>query len=57
MTLKYIGNGAHFPGIPATDLTDEQVEKHGGEAYLISTGLYKKAAVKKASKGKVKDAS
>ncbi len=42
MALKYIGNGAYFPGIPACDLTDEQVEEHGGEKKLLATGLYEK---------------
>lgn len=39
MTLKYIGN-AFLKGIPARDLTDDEAEKHGGEEYLIGTGLY-----------------
>lgn len=40
--LKYIGN-RFIPGIPARDLTDDEVEKHGGEKKLVATGLYKKA--------------
>ena len=37
--LKYIGKG-FFPGIPAKDLTDEEVTQFGGEEYLVGTGLY-----------------
>lgn len=29
-------------GVPGRDLTAEEVEKYGGEKYLISTGLYEK---------------
>ncbi len=46
MKLKYTGNGSWFPGIPATDLTAEQVEKHGGLEKLLASGLYKLAEAK-----------
>ena len=38
--MKYIGMGSWMYGIPAKDLTSEQVEKHGGVEYLVGTGLY-----------------
>ncbi len=37
--LKYIGSGA-IPGIPARDLTAEEVIEHGGVDTLVATGLY-----------------
>ena len=37
--LKYIGGG-FLPGVPAKDLTAEQVEQHGGEKSLLASGLY-----------------
>lgn len=38
--LKYnIGSG-FIVGVPARDLSDEEVEKYGGEEFLIGTGLY-----------------
>ena len=33
--LKYVGNGS-IRGVPAHDLTVEEVEKYGGEEYLLS---------------------
>jgi len=42
--LKYIGNGS-LAGIPARDLTDEEVELFG-EEFLLSTGLYVKVEAK-----------
>lgn len=33
--LKYVGNGFALPGVPARDLTDEEVEAAGGEAFLL----------------------
>jgi hypothetical protein len=41
--LKWIGyvHGAEWlPGIPARDLSDDEVEQYGGEAGLLATGLY-----------------
>lgn len=39
--LKWKGTG-FLPGIPARDLTDQEVEEFGGEKYLVGTGLYEK---------------
>ncbi len=33
--LKYNGKG-YYPGVPTRDLTDEEVEKYGGEKFLLS---------------------
>ena len=33
--LKYNGAG-YYPGVPTRDLTDEEVEKYGGEEFLLS---------------------
>jgi hypothetical protein len=38
--LYYIGDGSAIVGIPARDLTAEEVKEYGGEAYLLMTGLY-----------------
>lgn len=40
--LRYTGGGygGWLPGIPARDLTDEQVEAYGGVEFLVGTGLY-----------------
>ena len=40
--LRYVGKGKAIIGIPARDLSDEEVEKYGGEEELIATGLYEK---------------
>lgn len=40
--LIYTGKGDHIAGIPAKDLNDTEVVKHGGERFLIGTGLYKR---------------
>lgn len=51
--LKYKGGGFR-DGIPARDLTDEEVEKYGGKKLLLDTGLYeeveKAPSTKKTSK-------
>ena len=39
--LKYVGNGS-LRGVPADDLSAEEVKKYGGEDYLIATKLYAK---------------
>ena len=44
--LRYVGNGS-LHGIPAGDLSIEEVKKYGGEDYLISTGLYAKPMTNK----------
>jgi len=40
--LKYIGKGSWFPGIPARDLSEEEVKRLGGEKAILATGLYEK---------------
>lgn len=45
MKLKYIGQ-AFIPGIPARDLTEEEVEKYGGVDFLLATGLYQQVEEK-----------
>ena len=52
--LKYIGSG-FIVGIPARDLSDEEVENCGGAEFLISTGLYEKPKKFKAEKPKTKE--
>lgn len=49
--MKYIGNGKYLPGIPARDLTANEVKEHG-KAKLLESGLYEeiKPAKKKAAK-------
>lgn len=37
--LRYVGGG-FLPGVPAKDLTAEQVEQYGGEKTLIASELY-----------------
>jgi len=39
--LRWNGKGIVY-GIPARDLTDEEVKEYGGEAKLLRTGLYEK---------------
>jgi len=51
-----IHNGKGFiPGIPARDLTDEEVKEFGGEKKLLATGLYEKEAPKKKRETKQKE--
>lgn len=40
MGMKYVGSG-FVPGIPARDLDDDEVERHGGAEALEATGLYR----------------
>lgn len=40
MSLKYRTGKGFIRGIPARDLTDEEVEKFGGAPILVQTGLY-----------------
>lgn len=37
--LKWNGSG-FLDGIPARDLNDDELEKYGGKAYLLQTGLF-----------------
>lgn len=46
--LKYVGAG-FVPGIPARDLTAEEVKEFGGEKFLLETGLYNKPDEKKSN--------
>ena len=39
--LRYVGDGS-IRGVPARNLSIKEVEKYGGEDYLLSTNLYKK---------------
>lgn len=43
MTLLYIGDGSYIPGVPARNLTAEEVATHD-KASLLATGLYKEPA-------------
>ena len=38
--FRYVGNG-FIPGIPARDLTDEEVSRYGSKR-LLDSGLYEK---------------
>lgn len=38
--LLYVGEGAFVPGVPARNLTNDEVAQHGKEA-LLATGLYR----------------
>jgi len=49
--LIYNGKG-FLVGIPARDLTDEEVKQFGGEKKLLKSGLYEKEAPQKAPKQK-----
>lgn len=37
--LKYIGDGAALPEVPARDLSEAEVEQFGKE-FLLASGLY-----------------
>ncbi len=50
--LNYIGKGAFLIGVPARDLSADEVRLYGGEEMLLSTGLYEKANDKPARSGK-----
>lgn len=39
--LIYVGGG-FLPGVPARDLTSDEVERYGGAEALVATGLYVK---------------
>jgi hypothetical protein len=40
--MRYTGGGygGSLPGVPARDLSDEEVQQHGGIKALQATGLY-----------------
>jgi len=48
MTLKYVGNGAALPGVPARDLTEEETHLHG-KRRLVKSGLYREIKAKKST--------
>jgi len=50
MKLIYVGNGAAIPDIPARDLSGDEVKKHGGEIWLVATGLYQRPNANKPRK-------
>ena len=53
--LKYVGK--HWiKGIPARDLTSDEVKKYGGMKKLIATGLYKKIELEEFENGRCKEA-
>lgn len=38
--LTYIGRGGFLPGVPARDMSAEEVAQYGGAKQLIRSGLY-----------------
>lgn len=46
--LRYVGNGSWLPGVPARDLTDEEVKEYGGKDFLVRTHLYEVAKMERA---------
>lgn len=46
MTVKYTGDGAYFPGVPARDLTDEEFAAlpEAQQQALLNSGLYTQEA-------------
>lgn len=40
IALVYTGEGAKAHGIPAHDLTSDEVKQYGGEETILQTGLY-----------------
>ena len=49
VALRHVGGS--LPGIPARNLTKEEVERYGGEDYLLSTNQYVKPMSNKAHFG------
>ncbi len=47
--LKYVGRGASLPGVPARDLSDEEVKQYD-EKFLLRTGLYERPREARAGK-------
>jgi len=47
--MRYTGGGCggSLPGVPARDLSDEEVKQHGGAKVLQATGLYEPARGRK----------
>ena len=51
IVLRYIGNGSFIPGIPARDLTRDDLEHLETDVtVLLASGLYTKAENKRAVK-------
>ena len=48
--LIYVGK-SYLHGVPARNLTDEEVEQYG-KSWLLSTGLYKEQSKPKAAENK-----
>jgi hypothetical protein len=53
MAWKYVGDGAFIPGVPAKDLSDQEVKELGIQEAVEASDLYKKESgrVKKPSGG------
>lgn len=51
--LRYTGGGfgGWLPGVPARDLSADEVEQHGGTEGLLASGLYELAAETKQATG------
>lgn len=43
--LVYVGDGSFVAGVPARDLSADEVQTHG-KAFLLSTGLYQELKTK-----------
>lgn len=56
MALKYTGGG-FLPGVPARDLSEDEVKEHGGERALLKSGLYEKESKKPGPKADKADRS
>jgi hypothetical protein len=55
IALIYIGKGSWLPGVPARDLTADEVKNYGGKATLLASGLYKEPSVIKPTQAPRKD--
>lgn len=51
MKLKFIGDNGYIHGIPARDLSDEEVETYG-EEMLLASGMYEAIEEKDNDKNK-----
>ncbi len=40
MMMRYIGHGDWLAGVPARDLSDDEVALYGGAEALLKSGLY-----------------
>lgn len=48
--FDYIGKGAFIPGVPARDLSADEIELYN-EEILLNSGLYRKRKAKNAADG------